>query len=241
MPRERRRTGTRSLPVIDVTEPGVVPAGAFSPWLRRTRKALATGGDATVPCGACTACCRSSQFVHVGPDETDALSRIPKELLFPAPGLSKGHVLMGYDEQGCCPMLVDDRCSIYGHRPQTCRSYDCRVFPAAGIAVGDDDKALIAERTERWQFSYPTKRDRLEHAAVRAAAVFLKERAGSLGGKVPPSSTGLAVLAIKVCDVFQNRGDETGGAEEGGAGRKPADREVAEAVMRAGAKFDAGR
>ena len=34
---------------------------------------------------------------------------------------------------GHCPMLVDGRCSIYEHRPRTCRTYDCRVFPAAGL------------------------------------------------------------------------------------------------------------
>ncbi len=65
-----------------------------------------------VPCGSCTACCTSSQFVHIGPDETDTLARIPAALLFPAPRQPPGHVLLGYDERGHCPMLVDGRCSI---------------------------------------------------------------------------------------------------------------------------------
>ena len=30
---------------------------------------------------------------------------------------------MGYDERGHCPMLVDGDCSIYDHRPRTCRMY----------------------------------------------------------------------------------------------------------------------
>ncbi|HET7720760.1 MAG TPA: YkgJ family cysteine cluster protein, partial [Acidimicrobiales bacterium] len=107
-----------------MAETHTLPAGRFSTWLVRI------GVD--VPCGTCTACCTSSQFVHIGPDERDTLSRIPKALLFPAPGQPKGHVVMGYDERGHCPMFVDGACSIYEHRPRTCRTYDCRVFPAAG-------------------------------------------------------------------------------------------------------------
>ena len=62
-----------------------------------------------MPCGTCTACCTSSQFVHIGPDEVDTLAHIPAELLFPAPRMPKGHVLLGYDERGHCPMLIDER------------------------------------------------------------------------------------------------------------------------------------
>ncbi len=63
-------------------------------------------------------------FVHIKPDETQTLRRIPRALLFPAPGLPKGHRVMGYDDRGYCPMLVDDKCSIYEDRPQACRTYD---------------------------------------------------------------------------------------------------------------------
>ena len=119
-----------------------LPAGDFSSWITDVQAAIRGERAADVPCRGCTACCRSSQFVHIGPDETDTLSHIPAELLFPAPRLPRGHVLLGYDERGHCPMLVDDQCSIYEHRPVTCRAYDCRVFPATGVAV--DDKPLIA-------------------------------------------------------------------------------------------------
>ena len=130
----------------DMAEQQDLPAGEFSSWLRRTRSALVEESGADVPCGECNACCRSSYFIHIRPEETRTLSRIPKKLLFPAPGLPKGNVLLGYDEHGRCPMLIDDKCSIYEHRPQTCRNYDCRIFSAAGIAAGDDDKALITQR-----------------------------------------------------------------------------------------------
>lgn len=145
-------------------------AGPFLPWLDEVRLAIRGEGETDVACGTCTACCASSQFVHVEPDEHDALAHIPKALRFPAPGLPEGHVLLGYDEQGRCPMLGERGCTIYEHRPRTCRTYDCRVFAAAGI---DADKPLIAERAAQWEFDHPTGADRDAHDEVRRAAAEL--------------------------------------------------------------------
>jgi len=183
-----------------MTEMQDLPAGRFSSWLRGTRIAQVADSGADVPCGECTACCTSSYFIHIGPEETQTLARISKELLFPAPGLSKGTVLMGYDENGHCPMLVDDTCSIYEHRPLTCRAYDCRVFSAAGIAA---DRALVTQRTRRWKFTYSTQDDRDQHAAVQAAAQFVQEHPDCFpAGVVPGNPAQVAILAINVCDVF---------------------------------------
>ncbi len=90
-----------------------LPAGEFSSWLRLARSALAEGRDVEVPCGACTACCTSSYFVHIGPEETRTLERVPAELLFPAPGEPTGNVLMGFDEKGTAP------CWSTAHAPST--------------------------------------------------------------------------------------------------------------------------
>jgi Fe-S-cluster containining protein len=169
-------------------------AGGFSAWLADMERALEGVRDADVPCGTCTACCESSQFVHVGPDETDALAHIPAELLFPAPRMPTGHVLLGYDERGRCPMLTDDGCSIYEHRPRTCRTYDCRVFPATGVEP-DGDQALIAQQARRWRFDFPTEVDRAEHEAVQAVAASLGEVAGT---QVAGTPTQRAVRAIEV-------------------------------------------
>lgn len=176
-------------------------AGSFSTWLADLQRALDAEADATVPCGDCTACCTSSQFVHVAPDESDTLAHVPPALLFSAPRMPVGHVLMGYDDRGHCPMLVDGGCSIYEHRPRTCRTYDCRVFPAAGLDVADDGKVLIAVRAGRWRFSHPTAADVEQHDAVRAAAAFLGAHADSLED-IPVSVTGVAVLAVELHDLF---------------------------------------
>lgn len=156
-----------------MTEERDLPAGDFSSWLTGIQAAARGEQDSEVPCGGCTACCTSSQFVHIAPDETDTLAHIPGELLFPAPGLPRGHVLLGYDERGHCPMLKDNQCSIYAHRPRTCRTYDCRIFPAADVEV---DKSEIAQRARRWQFDFPTETDRDRHDAVRRCSLRSRPR-----------------------------------------------------------------
>ena len=186
-------------------------AGGFSAWMVEIRGAIRGDHGADVPCGGCTACCTSSQFVHIGPDETDTLAHIPGELLFPAPRLPRGHALLGYDERGHCPMLIGGGCSIYEHRPRTCRTYDCRVFPAAAIEVDDREKVPIAQQARRWRFSYPAPADRTRHDAVRAAASFIDEHRSELpDDRVPHNATQLAVLAIEVHDIFLQRDEETG-------------------------------
>ena len=188
-----------------------LPAGDFSSWIADLLGALRGERGSDVPCGGCTACCTSSQFVHIGPEETDTLSHIPPALLFPAPRLPRGHVLLGYDERGHCPMLIDNRCSIYEHRPRTCRTYDCRVFPAAGLAVDDEDKVLIADRARRWQFGYPTPTDRTEHDAVRVAAAFLGDNRDRFpAGVVPTNTTQLAVLSVEIHAAFLGHDETTG-------------------------------
>jgi Fe-S-cluster containining protein len=185
-----------------------------------------------VPCGGCSACCTTSHFVHVGPDESRSLARIPRELPFPATGLPAGNVLMGYDEQGRCPMLTGGRCSIYEDRPLTCRTYDCRVFAAAGIAA---DAELITRQARRWKFSHPTPEDRHEHEALRAAARFLRERAECFPcGDAPRDPVHIALLSIKVCDVFLETGNEPGAADSA-----PPDLEVARAVIALNERFEA--
>ena len=109
-------------------------------------------------------------------------------------------------------MLIDNQCSIYEHRPRTCRTYDCRVFPAAAVDPGPD-KPLIAGQARRWRFDHPTPSDRTQHDAVRAAAVYLDEEAGLLpDGAAPTTATQRAVLAIEVHQAFLGRDEETGTA-----------------------------
>ena len=202
-----------------------LPAGRFSYWLRGMRGALAKQSGSDVPCGACTACCTSAYFILIKPEETQTLSKIPRKFLVPAPGLPKGHVLMGHYENGHCPMLVQGKCSIYQHRPRTCRQYDCRVFAAAGIEAGGQEKAGVNQVVRRWKFTYQNKQERAQHAAVRAAAEFMQSKPDCFpGGAVPRDPSRLAILALKVFSVFFKRKPQE------------TDEEVAKAVVKEGGK-----
>lgn len=176
-------------------------AGSFGVWLDGMRRALAGDADSDVPCGVCAACCASSQFVHVGPDEHEALAHIPADVLFPAPMRPAGHLLMGYDENGRCPMLNDDGCSIYEHRPRTCRAFDCRVFAATGVDP-DADKPKIVERVRRWEFDTSSDRDRQLAESVRSAAAFATGRGATLPGDGPTTPAARAIFAVEMHDRF---------------------------------------
>jgi uncharacterized protein len=183
-------------------------AGEFSAWLEATRAALASGAGSEVPCGSCTACCRSSLFIHIGADETATLAHVPERLRFPAPGSPRGAVVLGHDEEGRCPLLRHDGCSIYAHRPSTCRSFDCRVLAACGLAAAEDDDGPVARQARRWVFRFVDADARARYAALRETARLLCERAGLFTpGFVPPNAIQRAVLAVIVHDDLRFRGD----------------------------------
>jgi uncharacterized protein len=209
-----------------------IPAGDFSSWLNHIRQALRSHEGMEVLCGDCRACCTSSYFIHIAPNKTQTLAKIPKELLFPAPGLPKGNVLLGYDEKGHCPMFVDGECSIYECRPQTCRDYDCRIFPATGLSEGRD-KPLINEQATRWQFDFPTEQDRKSFAALQNASKFLRKYPELFpDGFIPKNSTQLAILAINVYKIFLNETDEPKNHDQA--------KKISVAVMNAYKRFESG-
>jgi hypothetical protein len=107
-------------------------------------------------------------------------------------------------------MLVDDRCSIYEDRPRTCRTYDCRILPAAGV-VPERDDSPVARRARRWRFDHPTALDEVEHAAVQVAARFIRDQHDLLPERAGPGSpVQLAVLAVDAHDAFLRHDGDTG-------------------------------
>jgi uncharacterized protein len=160
-------------------------AGELTSWLAGMQAVLHGEGASDVPCGPCTACCRSAQFVHIEPDETDALAHVPAALRVRAPGRPQGHVVLGYDEHGRCPMLGECGCTIYEHRPRTCRTYDCRVFTATGVAP-DPTQPAVAERARRWRFVVDTPEARRLRAELEQAAADLAD--------LPPTHRAVAAV-----------------------------------------------
>jgi uncharacterized protein len=208
-----------------------VAAGAFGPWLQELRASLRGTGGTDVPCGDCVGCCVSSYFIPVRSGDKAARERIAPELLVRAPGMPEGDRMMGYRTDGTCPMLTAGRCTIYEHRPQTCRDYDCRIFAAAGIDAGGSDKHVINRRVRAWRFTYLSEQERLTHGAVRETASFIQERQGSFpGGRAPTAPTGVAVLAVKAYGVFLDP-----------LVREKSDEQIAKAIVEASRAFDVGK
>lgn len=180
-----------------------LPAGEFGAWLAELRASLRDDRAMDVACGDCSGCCTASYFVTLRPNDVAARAHIPQALRVPAPNGPPGHELVGYDERGHCPMLADGRCTIHAHRPQTCRTYDCRVYAAAGIAAGGPAQARITQRSRQWSFEYADERARRAHAAVIRAARFLRDDAASFPrGRAPSRPPEVAVAAIKVYALF---------------------------------------
>ena len=183
-------------------------AGDFSDWLDQTQSIFRhqkTGAD--VPCGTCTACCRSYQFIQIQPDETETLRAIPKELLFQAPGFPKGFQLLGHNEKGECPMLVKNSCTIYKVRPKTCRNYDCRIFPATGMNLEGKNHAPVRERAGRWRFDLSSRNSAGRYHATTAAGQFLRTHIGRFSpGLLPTNPAQLAVLALLIESIFTEDG-----------------------------------
>jgi uncharacterized protein len=149
-----------------------LPPAPFGAWLRATIATLDKDAPADVPCGSCNACCRTFHQIHLRPGENRARKRLPREYLSPARGLPPGYLLLGFTEEGACPVLVDGRCTIYEDRPLVCRTYDCRMYAATGV---EPDRADISAQVRRWRFDYPTAEDRELQEAVLAAVRFIRE------------------------------------------------------------------
>lgn len=201
-----------------------VAAGSFGAWLEQTRAALRGDGGVEVPCGECVGCCVSSYPIPLRADDSRAIAEVPLQFFARMPN---GQAVMIAREDGTCPMFNAGGCSIYRDRPQTCRDYDCRVFAAAGIDAGGDEREVINRRVRAWRFSYSSDAERLAHEAVRAAAAFIRDRAHRFDARLPRTPTGIAVLAIKTYTVFVGRDMD-----------KEEDAEIAAALMQAAREFD---
>ena len=179
-----------------------IEAGDFGHWLKLTLAAAA----ADVPCGECNACCRASYFIHIADHERETREHVPQELIFPAPGSGGKQWVMGFDQTGSCPMLKQNSCSIYAHRPQTCRDFDCRVFAAAGIPASQPGegtaKAEVDQQVLRWRFSYKNDSDKRKHEAVKTAAAYIKKNQQQLGPLKPATPTALALASLHIHELF---------------------------------------
>jgi len=172
----------------------MMPAGPFQAWLEMTRKAIQNGSDVKVPCGDCSACCRSGFFIAVSKGETQTLDRIPVDFLHDIPGIPEV-LYIGFNDEGHCLLLKDGHCSIYENRPHSCRTFDCRVYNATGIQLDKDPSSPISKRVQEWGFTYPTEQDRARQEHLIQVSSILREHIPETPND--PSSENRRLLALK--------------------------------------------
>lgn len=157
--------------------------------------------DADVPCGSCVGCCVSSYPIPLRPGDRVARDEVPEQWLI-GPARAGERWLMGFREDGSCPFLEARQCSIYAHRPQTCRDYDCRIYAAAGL-LPDGDRPVIHQRVLAWRFGLESEADRRAAEAVRRAAQFIQRHADLFPpGTRAHSATAAGVMAVKSWELF---------------------------------------
>lgn len=165
-------------------------AGRFGEWVVAMVDGVRSGAGSDVPCDGCVACCTSGQTILVEADERSAL---PSHAVV---DVGDGEHALAHDGDGRCVLLVEGACIAYEVRPRRCRTYDCRIFPATGLAP-ERDKPAIADRAATWTFRYEGGDDRRRQEAVRTAVVAIRSQ--QLGGR-PTSATQLAAAAILAHD-----------------------------------------
>jgi uncharacterized protein len=211
------------------SDPQRRPAGSFGAWLAAMSSVLKGERDADVPCDGCVGCCVSFYAIALRPEDAVALAAVPaRHLRLPVDGRL---ALMGFREDGTCPMLEAGRCSIYADRPRTCRDYDCRIYAATGL-LPDGRRPVIAERVREWRFEFSSKEEDEQFAALRRAARFILDHAD----RFPPASkansaAAAAVLAVKSWPLFAH--------EEGDGSAEPSPEQQVERVLAAARAFDA--
>ncbi len=81
--------------------------------------------ETEVPCGACTACCKSNQGLFLHPEQGDDIASYQVQVRVDAESGSPVYFL-ATDEAGACVYLGETGCTIYERRPVLCRTFDCR-------------------------------------------------------------------------------------------------------------------
>ena len=76
-----------------------------------------------VPCGNCHHCCHS-EIIPLVPEEGDDLNRFAHNVV-DIPGQGPMAIL-AHKPNGDCVYLDATGCSIHGHAPFICRTFDCR-------------------------------------------------------------------------------------------------------------------
>lgn len=117
------------------------------PWSRAQLEA-ARQRDATVPCGACRACCKHDR-VFLGPRDDPRAYRWH---------LEDGYPVLDRQPGGECVYLTPQGCGIHERAPEICRRMDCRVLV---LLTPPDVQARRSQENPQMAAVYAAGRERL--------------------------------------------------------------------------------
>jgi Fe-S-cluster containining protein len=139
---------------------GDKPSGSVTTFMRNFMRGVKQG-EVKVPCGSCTACCRSPHvLVELDQAEAEHCGGVWSE--------ERARMVLPKKADGSCVYLVDDKCSIYSERPLMCRTYDCRHSLLGGKVWGGDP--VMLEAYQQWApMTMPTVEDKAVLIATRLA------------------------------------------------------------------------
>jgi Fe-S-cluster containining protein len=140
-----------------------------------------------VPCAGCSACCRGA--IPIDPTEdTTQLSVTPPN--------AAGRRYLQRTADGACVHLGPAGCSVYPHRPQACRRFDCRLAAAFGITPPRADHPFPV-----WSFAASTSTEAALNALAQGLGMAEVKRA-TAAGEAWSASSMLPGLVIR---YFQAR------------------------------------
>lgn len=140
--KRRQPAGERGAPVRFIDEAtGEPQLGRLAPsvfdllranYVIETRDRAGERVSKPVPCNGCTACCDAVKVrVHAARESPEDLQHLD---LIPEPdAVVAGSMLLRKREDGACVHLGPTGCTVYEHRPRTCRMFDCRIGAVAGL------------------------------------------------------------------------------------------------------------
>ena len=131
---------TRKFGEID-PETGTKWGGSPLTHWRYLKRALAEG-EVRIPCGDCSACCRSGVPIY----EDDG-----REVAKRADG-------------ACVHLTVDGKCERHATRPEQCRLFTCTLMSIAGVVT---DNSAMNAALARWEWDLSSAQDREFAEAAR--------------------------------------------------------------------------
>lgn len=147
-------------------------------------------------CTQCGLCCAGALFDYGALDPKEAATaRATGMDVVEADGQSGFHLP--------CPQLDGASCRIYAERPQTCRSYRCKVL--RGLEEGDITWSEAQERVEQAHAAMDYLAQQLPAGAHVSDARRWRRETADAGGIPSPHASPMLMMALGMLDLVLDK------------------------------------